>query len=50
MGVVIRRWVWLECIGLVSACSCKEVYRFPNTYVLIIPTPLVLAHFLQQNP
>ena len=26
MGVVIRRWVWLECIGVVSGCCCKEVY------------------------
>ena len=20
-------WVWLECIGVVSGCCCKEVYR-----------------------
>ena len=32
-------WVWLECIGVVSGCCCKEVYRYP-------PTPLVLALFL----
>ena len=27
MGVVIRRWAWLECIGVVSVsgCCCKEV-------------------------
>ena len=29
MGVVIRRWVWLECVGVVNGC-CKEVYRFPH--------------------
>ena len=23
-------WVWLECIGVVSGCCCKEVYRFPH--------------------
>ena len=23
-------WVWLECIGVVSGCYCKEVYRFPH--------------------
>ena len=23
-------WVWLECIGLVSGCCCKEVYRYPH--------------------
>ena len=26
--VVIRWWVWLECIGVVSGCRCKEVYRY----------------------
>ena len=28
MGVVIRRWVWLGCIGVVSGCCCKEVIDF----------------------
>ena len=37
-------WVWLECIGVVSGCRCKEVYRFPHNIVLF-PTPLVLALF-----
>ena len=23
-------WVWLECIGVVSGCYYKEVYRFPH--------------------
>ena len=22
--------VWLECIGVVSRCCCKEVYRYPH--------------------
>ena len=22
--------MWLECIGVVSGCCCKEVYRFPH--------------------
>ena len=28
-------WVWLPCIGVVSGCCCKEVYRyFPySTYI-----------------
>ena len=40
MGVVSRRevwlysgwnlWVWLECIGVVSECCCREVYRYPH--------------------
>ena len=21
---------WLECIGVVSGCCCKEVYRYPH--------------------
>ena len=23
-------WVWLECIGVVSGCCCKAVYRYPH--------------------
>ena len=23
-------WVWLHCIGVVSGCCCKEVYRYPH--------------------
>ena len=23
-------WVWLECIGVVSGCCFKEVYRYPH--------------------
>ena len=23
-------WVRLECIGVVSECCCKEVYRYPH--------------------
>ena len=38
---------WLPCIGVVSVCCCKEVYRYPhNNTLLIFPTPLVLALFL----
>ena len=48
MGVVNRRWVWVESMGVVwvesmgvaSGCDCKEVYRFPH------PIPLVSALFL----
>ena len=42
MGVVIRRWVWLKCIGVVSGCCCKEV---DFLILLLIPTPLLLALF-----
>ena len=30
MGVVRRRWMWAESMGVVSVCGCKEVYRFPH--------------------
>ena len=40
-------WVWLECIGLVSGCCCKEVYRFPHNYCF---SPLVLALFCSSIP
>ena len=34
MGVVIRMWVWLECVGVVSGFCCKDrniyTYRFPH--------------------
>ena len=39
MGVVIRRWVWLECIGVVSGCCYKAVYinriaeKFGGNYI-----------------
>ena len=26
-------WVWLQCIGVVSWCYCKEVYRFPHNII-----------------
>ena len=40
-------WVWLSCIGVVSGCCCKEVYRcLHNKKLLLFPTPLVLALFL----
>ena len=35
MGVVIRRWVWLETIGVVSGC-------FPHiTYISLLPLYLL---------
>ena len=28
-------WVWLPCIGVVSGCCCKEVYRYPHNNNII---------------
>ena len=25
-----KLWVWLEHIGVISGCGCKEVYRYPH--------------------
>ena len=42
MGVVIRRWVWLETIGVVS--------RVFSSYNLYIPTALVSVLFCSSIP
>ena len=47
MGVVIRRWVWLECIGVVSGCCCKEVYRFLH---ITYPYSTCISSFSHQHP
>ena len=37
-------WVWLECIGVVSRCCCKEVHMYIDFLIkVLIPTPLVYA-------
>ena len=30
-------WVWLECIGVVSGCCCKEVYRVRRLHTCASP-------------
>ena len=42
MGVVSRRWMWVECMGVV-------LRRYIDFLILLIPT-LVSALFLQQHP
>ena len=41
-------WVWLECIGVVSGCCCKEAYRFPHN--ITYPYSTCISSFLQQHP
>ena len=37
-------WVRLECIGVVSGCYCKEVYRYPqNNYYFSLRISSFLA-------
>ena len=45
-------WVWLQSIGVVSGCCCKEVPYIDilTIIILIFPTPLVLALVWQQHP
>ena len=47
--VVIRRWVWLKCICVVSGCCCiyKDVYRFPH---ITYPYSTCISSSLQQDP
>ena len=47
MGVVSRRWVWVECMGVASGCGCKEVNRFPH---ITYPYSSCICSFLQQHP
>ena len=45
-GCVIRRWVWLQCIGVVSGWCCQEVYRYPH---ILYPYSTCISSFLQQQ-
>ena len=47
MGVVSRRWMWVESMGVASGCGCKEVYRFPH---ISHPYSACICSFLQQHP
>ena len=46
MGVVSRRWMWVESMGVASGCGCKEVYRFPY---ITYPYSSCICSFLQQH-
>ena len=40
-------WVWLEYIGVVGGCCCKEVYRYPhNNYYFSLLHLYYIAFFL----
>ena len=47
MGVASRRWMWVESMGVVSGCGCKEVYRFPH---ITYPYSSCICSFLKQHP
>ena len=51
MGVVSRRWVWVESMSVASGCGCKEVYRLPNNYYLSLYIySSCICSFWQQHP
>ena len=40
-------WEWLECIGVVSGCCCKGVYRYPhNNYYSSLYSTCIHSLFL----
>ena len=57
MGVVSRRWMWVESMDVASGCGCKAVYRFPHiTYpysschlLFFAPVSLLIVHILIYN-
>ena len=41
-------WVWLQCIGVVSGCCCKEVYRYP-TIIINFPYSTCISSFFDSS-
>ena len=41
MGVVSRRRVWVEYMGVATGCGCKKayIYNYIDFLILLIPTP-----------
>ena len=39
-------WVWLECIGVVSGCCCKEVYIDILIIIITFPYSTCISSFL----
>ena len=38
-------WVWLQCIGMVSGCCCKEVYVDILTMIINFPYSTCIRSF-----
>ena len=38
-------WVWLQCIGVVSGCCCKEVYVDILTMIINFPYSTCISSF-----
>ena len=37
--------VWLECIGVVSECCCREVYRYILVIIITFPYSTCISSF-----
>ena len=42
-------WVWLQCIGVVSGCCCKEVYIDILTIIINFPYSTCISSFFGSN-
>ena len=42
-------WVWLPCIGVVSGCCCKEVYRYPHVTVVLCTLNIIVCYVILCN-
>ena len=56
MGLVSRKRVWVESMGVASRCGCKDVYKFTHItcpYILLLyllffaATSLLFVHFVK---
>ena len=45
MGVVSRKWMWVESMCVACGCGCKELYSYIDFLILLIPTPLLSVLF-----
>ena len=43
-------WVWLPCIGVVSGCCCKEVYRYPHIVINFPYFTCISSFFVSSIP
>ena len=49
MGVVSRRWIWVESMGVTSECGFKDVYIYIFPHITY-PYSSCICSFLQQHP
>ena len=46
MGMISRKGVWVEFMGVASACGCKKAYKFPR---ITYPYSLCTSSFWQHH-